>query len=170
MNINYRDLLTHLGKPFASGLDREVFYSEKYNVVVKKRRSNRSVYTVDQMKSETKIFLHMTDDDFDVFPIIDVVIFHEQPFIVMEPCKVFRKIPYDTLDTLNQNILRENKRKIDSFIDRFEIFDLHEENMAVRKNGYVCVIDAGLNFYTENKNSDPFPRNNREIIKLRRIP
>lgn len=170
MNINYRDLLTHLGKPFASGLDREAFYSEKYDVVVKKRRSKRSIYNTDQMKSETEIFLHMTDDDFEVFPIIDVVSFCDGLFMIMERCEVFAHIPYHTLDSINRTATKENQSKIDSFVDRFDISDLHEENMAVRKNGYICVIDAGMNCYSRNNGFDSIPRNNREIINLRRIP
>lgn len=170
MDINYRDLLTHLGQPFASGLDRQAFYSRKYNVVVKQRRPNRSLYNADQMKSETEIFLHMTDEDFEVFPIISIVSFLNQTFIVMERCEIFQHIPYSTRHSINRNISRDNKRKIDSFIDRFEIFDLHDENMAVRDNGYICIIDAGINRYTENHDFDKLPRNNREIINLRRIP
>lgn len=171
MFINYRDLLTHLGKPFSSGLDRQAYYSEKYDVVVKQRRPGRSRHNVDQIKSETQVFLHMTDEDFDVFPIIAVVSFLDQDFIVMERCKILKSLTTEEYVSYKRAENQQTRKKMEDFINRFEIVDLHNENMAIRKNGNLCVIDAGFNIFSEfPERAHHFTRNDREIIKLRRIP
>ena len=171
MFINYRDLLTHLGKPFSSGLDRQAYYSEKYDVVVKQRRPGRSWRNVDQVKSETQVFLHMTEEDFDVFPIIAVVSFLDQDFIIMERCKVIDSLTEEEYYEYRRTKDSETRRKIENFTNRFEIVDLHNENMAIRKSGSLCIIDAGFNIFSKYpERQHHFTRNDREIIKLRRIP
>lgn len=166
MGIDFRKLLDDLqeGKLecVGSGADRNAFLSVESNVIVKCRRPVRHGRKMNQNKIEAEIFARMTDEDKEVFPIIAAVKEGNEYYIIMEPVDILNRIGYAIADSLyNAQISR-----LEPFIEKFKITDLHRENLGRRSNGNLCIVDAGFNLYSLNDEEFDFDGDTTKITTL----
>lgn len=141
--------IAQLRKPFASGRDREVYYSRKYKVVIKKLRTHGDI---DQMLAEVNIFKQMTKREKEVFPIVDVVYYDEKPCIIMKRCKVlasvkgYRRGYYHDWDLITTalGLNPANNKMITRMINKYSIDDLHNENLGIDEKKRLVILDGGL--------------------------
>lgn len=157
----FLDVIKNLGKPFANGIEREVFYSKKYNVVIKRDMEEGcntygdTVYHEDDSSEQTlrevEIFNDMTAEEKEVFPIINTVMYEGKYYIVMKKCEAllekFSEIPYhygydELCDRLG--LSKENNAILREMIDKYYIDDLHYNNLGVDDKNRLVILDAGL--------------------------
>ena len=139
-------------KPFAKGCDREVFYSKKYDVVIKKNRADGMWNdTNKQFLRESRIFDRMTEEEKKIFPI--VMVDKENEIIVMKKCN--RKtsfIQQQFVSRLQWGVEAEisksfkeavpNWAEFAAFVKKYKVADLHSANIGTY-NGNLVILDAG---------------------------
>ena len=138
-------------KPFASGCDREVFYSKRYDVVIKKNKPKDNMWneTSRQFRREAQIFDRMTEEEKKIFPII--MVDKENEIIVMKKCN--RTTSYIQQRFANNldwgfEIGGEYKEAIPNwaefaaFVKKYKVTDLHSKNIGTC-DGNLVILDAG---------------------------
>jgi len=147
-------------KRIGHGASRNVFYSRRYNVVIKRMRDPKCAFDNDQMQSECELFDSMTEAEKEIFPITGYVeLKNGEKVVMMKKCEVvddlneyrrafFAADGYRTqvkfwdeaariagLDTKTNKCLAD-------FIKKNGITDVHHQNVGVLNNHFV-LIDAG---------------------------
>lgn len=141
--------IAQLRKPFASGRDREAYYSRRYKVVIKKLKTHGDI---DQTLAEVNMFKQMTKREKEVFPILDVVYYNEQPYIIMKKCKVLASVRgykrgyYHQWDLITSTLGLNpaNNKMIIRMINKYSIDDLHSDNLGIDKKKRLVILDGGL--------------------------
>lgn len=138
-------------KPFASGADRNAFYSKKYDVVIKKDR-NKTYFDDrgEQMENEFKLFQTMLDDEREIFPIIDMFRYKGELVTIMKKCEMldipFRcdcSDPFQVLEIFELfNLDMDYFKRFVAFVIKYDIVDLHKKNVGVLNN-HLVILDAG---------------------------
>lgn len=135
-------------KPFANGCDREVFYSKRYDVVIKKPKKNSWNGDDSQFYRELRIFNAMTEEEKKIFPI--VMIDEVDKVIVMKRCKKLSNLEYMTASGLDfrERVYEDDKevfpncQEFIDFIKKYRVCDLHIDNLGTY-NGNLVILDAG---------------------------
>lgn len=151
-------------RPFNSGVDKIVFYSKKHDTIIKMARKNfyYGDSTNDQIDRELEIFNRMTEQDKEIFPVIDILDYNGKMVILMKKCKVIgedkniywrvrnyiNRFDDTNLHTVNlvSDLLGLDKsynKTLMNFIKTFNIGDLHLSNIGIYNNHFV-IIDAGI--------------------------
>ena len=132
-------------KPIAKGLDRVVYYSKRYDLIIKKQRNFPSY---DQFNNELSLFQSLQENEQYLFPV--VAFYEELKTIVMRKARMLNdeeKKAYSAYKrSYNPYYLKSicsNGKEFTNFIEKYGIADLHCENVGIIDNQLV-VIDAGL--------------------------
>ena len=156
-NMSIRDAVKYCRKPLSHGCDREVFYSKKYNIIVKKQRSDSlDDDAMEQFANEKRIFEEMDSNENEIFPVIDIFDYKGRNVLLMKVCKplssyeVFRNKNFDCVETIDEAIEVSKKLGLDmsyvlryaDFIRKYELQDLHYGNVGVYEN-HLVIIDGG---------------------------
>jgi len=148
-------------KSIGSGADREVFYSKKHDCVFKMPNREGCRFRMadynHQTLSEKLIFNKMTKEQFNFFPIVDVIDYNGINVIVMKKCvclgdlkeleKNFSKHFHlmcreDYSDLVNFLKIDNDVEEFFAFTNYFSISDLHFGNLGIYNNKLV-ILDAG---------------------------
>lgn len=134
-------------KPIAKGLDRKVYYSKKYNVIIKKEKL-RPYHN--QFQNELNLFKKMDASEKYLFPVI--AFYEEEKVTVMKRARMLNpeeeynyRQYYNTEDSDYLKPICSNSDAFDAFVQKYGIVDLHSNNVGIIDNELV-VIDAGLFF------------------------
>lgn len=143
------------------GADRYVSYSKKYDVIIKRNYSNaRMDNDFEQMEQEIRIFGEMTEEEKEIFPIVDVIYYKKEKIILMKRCtplntivcrKEFQKgLKISYVSSIEQAKIITEKLSLDSsyleryisFIKKYDLIDVHFDNVGVYNN-HLVILDAG---------------------------
>ena len=150
--MSIRNAIAQCRKPFASGRDRCAYYSRRYNVVIK---MEKRLHNAGQSRAEARMFMEMTDEEKKIFPIVDVVDYKGRICIIMKRCNSLRsyKTPYfspidsvyqldDLCDEYNYNPV--NNKAIIKMMQKYNIHDIHFDNIGLDENNALVLLDCGL--------------------------
>lgn len=146
-------------EPFAEGYAREAYYSRKHKVVIKRSKSNR---TDGQTKHEIKLWNMMTPEEKTIFPIVEVVNYKGIDHLIMKRCKVVADLLRHHVGSnrVCPRLLREHIVEmlhldrnalviLEDVVKKYNIGDLHLNNLGVDDHKRLVILDAG---YNEEKN------------------
>lgn len=134
--------------PLACGADRKVFYSPKYDVIIKMLKPNGDK---EQADNEKHIFENMSDKEREIFPIIDILEYQGKDVVIMKKCHSFKKYAFEGwlchLEDIaiigdRYNLSHEYDELLFNFIAKYELIDLHARNMGIMNN-HLVILDAG---------------------------
>ena len=145
--------------PIGYGLDRKAFYSKKYDVVVKRPKSN---YNDRQTLNEVAIWNRMNPIERTTMPIKEVITYKGILHIIMERCVVLSEVrPDDEFDATYSGMLESVIHDLDlddsnldalyQVIDRYSMCDLHDGNMGITPDNRLVILDAG---FVDSSDSD----------------
>lgn len=148
----YRKSLEHFSHPFASGSDREAFYSRKYNLVFKVslNRDDES-----QTKEEYQFFESVIDEYKSIIPIIAFVEYDGMLWTVSKKIRtassfgLYRNLRYDQKAILRyatqHHFIIPNFKLVVDFLEHYRYLgDLHASNWGFDKEWNIHIIDCGL--------------------------
>lgn len=142
------------------GADRYVSYSKKYDVIIKRNYSNaRMENDFEQTEQEIRIFGEMTEEEKEIFPIVDVVYYKNEKIILMKKCTPINDLLniFDYWKTHSKYVsniesAKELTKRLSlddsyleryvSFIDKYDLVDVHIDNVGVYNN-HLVILDAG---------------------------
>lgn len=134
-------------KPIAKGLDRVVYYSKRYDLIIKKQR-NFPRY--DQFNNELSLFQSLQENEKYLFPV--VAFYEELKTIVMRKARMLNDREREAYRAYNRTYnprylksICSNAKEFANFTNKYGIEDLHSDNVGII-NGQLVVIDAGLCF------------------------
>lgn len=143
-----------------TGADRFVTYSKKYDVIIKRNYSNAyRDEDREQTEQEVRIFGEMTEEEKEIFPIVDVIYYKNEKIILMKKCTPINKIinirdlpdgKWTYVSNMKSAKGLTEKLSLDdsyleayiAFIDKYELMDVHISNVGVYNN-HLVILDAG---------------------------
>lgn len=162
--MSIKNSIANCRKPFAVGSSRQVFYSKKYDVVIKLpyAEGHNSETAIDQTAKEKRLFNSLREEDKKYFPILDFVENRrtgETAIIMKRADHTLEELgymhPFDNFECFNEtqqeDLLKKLKRRyrlnldIPEFIDmitRLRLIDLHHKNIAIMGDSLV-ILDFG---------------------------
>lgn len=153
--------ISNCRKPIANGSDRDVFYSKRYNCIIKKNRSFSTYRDFGvQTKNELRIFSEMTEEEKEVYPIIDIIDYKGEDVVLMKKCLPIMNLPIirddyyeehgvmaddeESLSTICDylGIDESNIYRVLHFIEKYGLQDIHIANLGLL-NEKLVILDAG---------------------------
>ena len=137
-------------KPIGSGASRNAYYSRKYGVVVKMMKRWPDQFLGDQNQKEIELFEKMTPAERKVTPMLGHGVYKGKSYIVAERVKTFTELNLEVPTFLEcpkfYNIRKVSKefRPLFRFIGKYEICDVHSNNVGKAKDGRIVILDFGL--------------------------
>lgn len=148
--------IAQLRRPIAYGASREVFYSKRYDVIIKRQQEDGCWMLGDQNQVEYDLWKSLSDDKKKFLPILDGVMYKGRLHLIMKRCKTFADLGYSwhkfVLHNENETIDFADSHKLDrkwmlelsSFAMEYALGDLHAHNVGLDPDGRPVIIDAGL--------------------------
>ena len=151
MSITYN--LDNLGHCIGSGAHRSVFELLGTNLVVKRSSNSEETF---QSVVEKHIWEKMTPKEKTIMPIVDILVHKGIIHFVMKKCRSMQQLSSTFWNKGEQEILdhlgvsEENVAYVHDVIDRYDIYDTHDENFGVDEDGNYYLLDAGFNYSKED--------------------
>lgn len=151
-------------RPIAQGYARNIYYSKKYDVIIKKDKEHLD-QSYRQNKHEFKIAQKLTDKEREIIPIVDVIVIKGEIYILWK-----RVLPLDSMFDDNEKLyalerlnywweknewyhnllilvgilkLKNNISEIISVAKKYKLDDLKTENFGILNN-HLVIIDCGV--------------------------
>lgn len=149
-------------RPIAQGYARNIYYSKKYDVIIKKDKKHIDK-SYKQNKYEFKIAQKLTDEEREIIPIVDAILIKGEIYILWKRVLSLDSICDEksySLERLNywwekdewyHNLLvlvdtlklKNNISEIISVAEKYKLDDLKTENFGILNN-HLVIIDCGV--------------------------
>ena len=161
----YANTISKFKKPIGGGMDRLAYYSKRHDLVFK---ISKDPFNTEQTEREVELYHQMTPVEKTVFPVVDVVEYHDEVWICMKKITPLTKLDprgdiyavvdigrseYTVFCRPKQQVIDEicektplSRASVNNFLDfvhKYDICDIHANNLGCIGN-QLCIIDAGL--------------------------
>lgn len=149
-------------RPIAQGYARNIYYSKKYDVIIKKDKKHIDK-SYKQNKYEFKIAQKLTDEEREIIPIVDAILIKGEIYILWKRVLSLDSICdersyslerlnywwekdewyYNLLVLVDTLKLKNNISEIISVAEKYKLDDLKTENFGILNN-HLVIIDCGV--------------------------